>query len=56
VPAGKGGIITAYSELQLKTLMRIHCMRVFRLKAASTKMDRRFDDVSAATAEVVIDI
>jgi len=31
-------------------------MRVFRLNAVSTKMDRRFDDVPAAAAEDVIDI
>jgi hypothetical protein len=31
-------------------------MRVFRLNAASTKMDLRFNDVPAATAEDVIDI
>jgi len=31
-------------------------MRVFRFHAATTKIDRRFDDMSAATAEDVIDI
>jgi len=31
-------------------------MRVFRFHAASTKKNRRFDDMPAATAEDVIDI
>jgi hypothetical protein len=57
VPAGKGGLILQHSHCgSMNPHAGIHCMRVFRLNAVSTKMGRRFDDVSAAAAEDVIDI